>query len=65
MTDDNFIADEIREPMLAENSDIHVLIHDMERQTDASARAGHVVITRGPRPASASPDPTPAGRLIV
>ena len=54
MIDDNPIVEEvhrIREQILAEyGGDLHALIRDMQRQTDELAKAGRVVVTRGPRP---------------
>jgi hypothetical protein len=65
MKDDNFIVEEIRsirETMLAEyGGDIHALIHDMDKQTEELAKAGRVVVTRGPRPVQ--PQPTPARKV--
>ncbi len=62
LTDDNPIVDEIRrvrEEMLAQyGDDIHALIRDMDRLTGESARAGRVVVTRGPRPVRPPQQPT-------
>ena len=51
---DDPIVDEvhrIREQILAEyGGDLHALIRDSQRRTDELAKAGRVVVTRGPRP---------------
>jgi hypothetical protein len=63
--EDNYIVEEIRsirETMLAEyGGDIHALIYDMNKQAEDLAKAGRVVITRGPRPVE--PQQTPVRKV--
>jgi hypothetical protein len=54
MIEDNPIIEEIREireQMLAEyGGDMPAYLADMRRRTEELAKAGRVVVTRGPRP---------------